>query len=104
MFCYQCEQTARPESGAGCAAAKGVCGKDAVTADLQDLLVHAVKGIGTYARRARALGVADDRAGAFLLHALFTTLTNVNFNPTRFVGLLREAAEIRDRVKACYEQ
>src|SRR5690242_378931 len=104
MFCYQCEQTARPESGPGCAVAKGVCGKDAVTADLQDLLVHAVKGIAHHARRARALGVPDDGAGAFMLHALFATLTNVNFNPTRFVGLLQEAAAVRDRVKARCEQ
>jgi hydroxylamine reductase len=46
MFCFQCEQTMRTESGAGCATDKGVCGKDAATADLQDLLVHQLKGIG----------------------------------------------------------
>lgn len=103
MFCYQCEQTARTDSSAGCATAKGMCGKDATTADLQDLLVHAVKGIAQYSRRARALGAADREADAFVLHALFTTLTNVNFNATRFVGLLTEAARTRDRVKTLYE-
>lgn len=100
MFCYQCEQTTRLPSGDGCASAKGLCGKDATTADLQDLLVHAVKGVAQQARRARALGVPDHEAGAFMLHALFTTLTNVNFNQTRFVTLLNEAAAVRDRVKA----
>ncbi|MFD1626136.1 hydroxylamine reductase [Azospirillum griseum] len=100
MFCYQCEQTTRLPTGDGCASAKGLCGKDATTADLQDLLVHAVKGIAQQARRARALGVPDNDAGAFMLHALFTTLTNVNFNPTRFVTLLHEAAAVRDRVAA----
>ncbi len=103
MFCYQCEQTARTDSRTGCTTAKGMCGKDATTADLQDLLVHAVKGIAQYSRRARALGAADREADAFVLHALFTTLTNVNFNATRFVGLLAEAARTRDRVKTLYE-
>jgi len=41
MFCYQCEQTYR---GQGCTDL-GVCGKDETTATLQDLLVHAIKGI-----------------------------------------------------------
>lgn len=100
MFCYQCEQTARTDGGAGCASTRGYCGKDAATADLQDLLVHAVKGIAQYARRARTLGRPDHEAGAFMLHALFTTLTNVNFSQTRFVTLLQEAARVRDRVKA----
>lgn len=102
MFCYQCEQTYRSDSGAGCATARGMCGKDAATADLQDLLVHAAKGIAQYAKRARALDAPDREAGAFLLYALFTTLTNVNFNATRFVGLLQESARVRDRVRARY--
>ncbi|MGC8988927.1 MAG: hydroxylamine reductase, partial [Verrucomicrobiia bacterium] len=55
MFCYQCEQTAK---GTGCTDI-GVCGKDEVTADLQDLLLHAAKGISQYAHRARALGSVD---------------------------------------------
>jgi hydroxylamine reductase len=82
---------------------RGTCGKDETTAGLQDLLVHAVKGIGQYATRARALGAGDDDAAAFVLYAMFTTLTNVNFTATRFVGLLTEAAQVRDRVKARYE-
>jgi hydroxylamine reductase len=104
MFCYQCEQTTRSDSGNGCAGAKGVCGKDPVTADLQDLLIHGVKGIAQYARRARALGVRDPEADGFLLYAMFTTLTNVNFNPARFVNLIQEAARHRDRVKTRYEE
>jgi len=103
MFCYQCEQTSRSDAGDGCATAKGNCGKDATTADLQDLLIHAAKGIGQYAARARAAGAPDPEAGGFLLYALFTTLTNVNFNATRFVTLLQQAAQMRDRVKARYE-
>jgi len=41
VFCYQCEQTAH---GTACLD-KGVCGKTEDVAVLQDLLVHATKGI-----------------------------------------------------------
>ncbi|BBP94876.1 hydroxylamine reductase [Burkholderia sp. SFA1] len=103
MFCYQCEQTDRTGAQPGCASAKGNCGKDATTADLQDLLVHAVKGIAQYTSLARAMGHIDREADRFMLYAMFTTLTNVNFNAARFVVLLREAAQHRDRVRASYE-
>ena len=104
MFCYQCEQTYRSDSGAGCSSDKGLCGKDATTSDLQDLLIHAVKGIGQYARRARTLGAPDAEAAAFIPNAIFTTLTNVNFSNTRFVEIIQQAAALRDRVKARYEE
>jgi len=103
MFCYQCEQTARTETVQGCASQRGNCGKDEQTADLQDLLIHAVKGIAQYDKRARALGAGDDAAAAFILKAMFTTLTNVNFNAARFTQMIGEAKQIRDRVKAAYE-
>ncbi|MFE6867512.1 hydroxylamine reductase [Kitasatospora sp. NPDC057692] len=104
MFCYQCEQTDRTGATPGCAGAIGNCGKDAVTSDLQDLLIHAVEGIAQYASKARALGAPDDEAASFVLHAVFTTLTNVNFNPTRFDAMIREAVAVRDRVKDGYER
>ncbi|CAI8917067.1 MULTISPECIES: hydroxylamine reductase [Burkholderia] len=103
MFCYQCEQTDRTGARPGCASAKGNCGKDSTTADLQDLLVHAVKGIAQYGAIARTMGEPDRAAERFVLYAMFTTLTNVNFHAARFVALLREAAQTRDRVKAACE-
>ncbi|MDP9584766.1 UNVERIFIED_ORG: hydroxylamine reductase [Burkholderia contaminans] len=103
MFCYQCEQTDRTGARPGCASAKGNCGKDSTTADLQDLLVHAVKGIAQYGAIARTMGEPDREAERFVLYAMFTTLTNVNFHAARFVTLLREAAQTRDRVKAACE-
>ncbi|WP_322103607.1 hydroxylamine reductase [Paraburkholderia sp. J41] len=106
MFCYQCEQTDRTQTRPGCAAGtgnRGNCGKDATTADLQDLLIHAVKGIAQYGALARKLGAPDREADRFVLYALFTTLTNVNFNAARFVTMLHEAAQHRDRVKAAWE-
>ncbi|OGV66232.1 MAG: hydroxylamine reductase [Lentisphaerae bacterium RIFOXYA12_FULL_48_11] len=99
MFCYQCEQTAK---GTGCTIA-GVCGKDARTAALQDLLIHAVKGISMYARRAREMGVKDKAIDRFVVEALFTTVTNVNFDPERLAGILVTAAGLRDKAKKLYE-
>ena len=100
MFCFQCEQTAKTDAGAGCASAKGVCGKDEATADLQDVLIYQLKGIGQYAAWLHALGQPDAAADSFILYALFTTLTNVNFNRARFVEMIAEAARIRDRLRA----
>ncbi|MBE9566502.1 MAG: hydroxylamine reductase [Proteobacteria bacterium] len=100
MFCYQCEQTAK---GTGCTV-KGVCGKDPETAALQDLLVHALKGLGMYAHRARQLDARDREADVFALEALFATLTNVNFDPEDFQRFLVRAHELRERVKGLYEE
>jgi len=103
MFCYQCEQTYRSDEAAGCAGSKGMCGKDAATSDLQDVLLHVCEGIGQYLHRARALGATDVEADRFVLYAFFTTLTNVNFNAGKFVQLIAQAGEIKNRVKALYE-
>ena len=100
MFCYQCEQTAK---GTGCTV-RGVCGKDEETAVLQDLLVHALKGLSMYARRARELGATDREVNVFTVKAAFSTLTNVNFDPERLQGLVRQAAEMRDRAKNLFQQ
>ncbi len=99
MYCHQCEQTAK---GVACTI-QGVCGKDPTTAALQDLLVHATKGVSAYAHRARAAGAIDREVDVFVVEALFTTITNVNFDPERLVGLIRRAAEVRDRARGLYE-
>jgi hydroxylamine reductase len=104
MFCYQCEQTDRSGEQVGCHSSRGNCGKDEGTAALQDLLVYVCCGIGQYARRARELGSGDAAFADFAAGALFTTLTNVNFNSTRFVLLLGEADQVRERARTCYEQ
>jgi len=99
MFCYQCEQTSK---GTGCSDFS-VCGKDENSAILQDLLIHASKGIAQYAHRARALGAKDPAVDRFLLKALFITVTNVNFDAPAIEVALREAALMRDTAKALYE-
>ncbi len=99
MYCHQCEQTAK----GGACEVKGVCGKDETTAALQDLLLHATQGISMYAHRAREFKASDREVDVFVVEALFTTVTNVNFDPERMTALLREAAAMRDRAKALYE-
>ena len=96
MFCFQCEQTAK---GIGCDKG-GVCGKSPEVAVLQDLLIHAVKGLAVVANDARKKGVVSDAADDFTCKAVFSTLTNVNFDPDRFVSLIREAGKLRDELKA----
>lgn len=100
MFCYQCEQTAK---GTGCTVA-GVCGKDAQTAALQDLLVYATKGIAHFAIKAWQAGGKDPEINRFVLEALFSTGTNVNFDPDRLVALLKKAAKMRDKSRALYNE
>jgi hydroxylamine reductase len=89
--------------GTGCTVA-GVCGKDARTATLQDLLVYATKGLAMYGRRARELGVRDHEADVFTLEALFSTVTNVNFDAERLEKLLLRAAELKDGLRGAYEK
>ena len=96
MFCYQCEQTQHIDALAGCHSQKGTCGKDGLTSDLQDILIHVVKGLAQVSHKARALGVTDAAVDDFIHHALFTTLTNVNFNPVRIEQLVRQAVTLRD--------
>jgi hydroxylamine reductase len=98
MFCYQCEQTSQ---GQGCQVV-GVCGKDENTAALQDLLVHAVKGISQYAHRARQLGAADPEVDAFTIEAIFATLTNVNFDADTVAELIDKAIEVREKARGLY--
>jgi len=100
MFCYQCEQTFE---GHGCTA-HGVCGKSPEVAALQDLLVYACKGVSMCANRARKLGVKDNEIDAFVPYALFTTLTNTNFDPKDFQVEIARATELRDRAKTLYEK
>ncbi|WP_028319251.1 hydroxylamine reductase [Desulfobulbus elongatus] len=96
MFCNQCEQTAK---GIGCTIA-GVCGKNEEVADLQDLLIHALQGLSLYAREGRKLGIVDEATDLFTLEAIFSTLTNVDFDPVRFVALIERAVELREAMKA----
>lgn len=98
MFCYQCEQTAQ---GTACTV-KGVCGKDENTAVMQDLLYHVTQGVAQYAARAGALGAQDQDVDLFVVKALFTTVTNVNFDAENIGAMVHEAVAVREKVKGLY--
>jgi hydroxylamine reductase len=96
MFCNQCEQTAK---GIGCTIA-GVCGKNEEIADLQDLLIYTLQGLALYALEGRKLGIVDEATDRFTYEAIFSTLTNVDFDPERFVVLISKTVELREAMKA----
>jgi hydroxylamine reductase len=96
MFCYQCEQTAK---GEGCTV-QGVCGKNPEVAALQDLLVHALVGLSQVAAEGRKVGVVDKTVDVFTLQATFATLTNVDFDPARFITWINDAVNYREALKA----
>jgi len=95
MFCNQCEQT----SSGGCSKI-GVCGKKPDVAALQDLLVHSLKGLSTYAVEGRKVGVVDSAVDEFTASALFSTLTNVNFDTETFEEMVNRSVELRKGLKA----
>ncbi len=95
MFCNQCEQVSK---GGGCIKI-GTCGKKPDVAALQDLLVHALKGLSLYAVEGRKIGITDAEVDEFTVSALFSTLTNVNFDPERFVTIINKCIELREKLK-----
>jgi len=98
MFCNQCEQTAK---GIGCEKV-GVCGKQPDVAALQDLMVCQLKGIGYLAHRVRELGKVDDEVNRYTIEALFTTVTNVNFDPDRLAEWIHKGNRVREKAAGLY--
>jgi hydroxylamine reductase len=76
MFCYQCQEAAK---GTGCEKI-GVCGKDPQLAIMQDMLIFVAKGVSVYADQLVKLGQKNEAADHFVWDALFTTITNANFD------------------------
>jgi len=95
MFCYQCQETAKNE---GCTI-QGVCGKTADVANLQDLLMFLCKGISHYTVRLRELGIEIPQINKFITDSLFMTITNANFDKSRFITRVLMAYEMRNAAK-----
>ena len=96
MFCFQCQETLK---NSGCTK-RGVCGKDEATANMQDLLIHTLKGIALYGRQAKRDGVQPPiEIGRFVAHALFTTVTNVDFDANHVAMVVGQALTVRDKAK-----
>ena len=92
MFCFQCQETSK---GTGCTI-KGVCGKEATTSQWQDLLLSVVRGVGTIQD---AVGEkAKDNVAEFITDALFTTITNANFDDQSILNKVDKGLNIKKQL------
>jgi len=95
MFCHQCQETAR---NVGCDKV-GVCGKNETVANLQDIFIYTLKGIGFYGHALAKKDFYDEAAAFFVIKGLFATITNANFDADDFVVLIKEGQRIKERFK-----
>jgi len=124
MFCFQCQEAA---GNTGCTV-RGVCGKQESTSNLQDVLIYAARGLalsvemlhmavekngGAEATGGNLYGgeSLEDmtvEAGRMIFKALFTTITNVNFDDQRIAEViyqvLRQKALVMRQVQALCKQ
>ena len=77
----------------------GVCGKKPEVAALQDLTVYAMRGLSQVAVEGRKVGISDPEVNTFTAEALFSTLTNVDFDPERFRPILQKIVALRENLK-----
>ncbi|HAT10888.1 MAG TPA: hydroxylamine reductase [Planctomycetes bacterium] len=96
--CNQCEQA---YTCTGCeisGPATGICGKNEDIQSLQEILLYGLKGMSAYACHARRLGAVDHEVDAFVQEALFSTMTNVNFDLGATLGFVLKCGEMNLRV------
>ena len=94
MFCYQCQETAK---GKGCEI-QGVCGKKPETSTRMDQLLYIIRGMAIVNRILREKGVADCNASHFIIDALFTTITNANFDNAMLDGFIDKGLEMKNEL------
>lgn len=94
MFCYQCQEAAK---GTGCTI-RGVCGKDSEVAAMQDLLVYVTKGVSVVASIARENHYSSDKVDRYVQEALFTTITNANFDNEKIIKKIRQGISVREEL------
>lgn len=96
MFCFQCQEAAK---GTGCIL-KGVCGKNAATARYMDLLLFVVRGVAVMADSLRRhhVGVREEVDG-YVTDALFSTITNANFDDASILERVERGIRLRDMLK-----
>jgi len=95
MFCYQCQEAAK---NTGCTV-KGACGKPEDTANLQDLLIHVLKGISIYGEKLGEFGISDNETTLFIAQGLFSTISNGNWENERFEDMIKEGLIRRNKLR-----
>ena len=96
MFCCQCQETAR---GTGCDV-RGVCGKNEETANLQDLLLYALKGLSQIVVKGKLEAKNLPTQNHATVKSLFMTITNANFDDQAIEKQIWEVMEMRDAMAA----
>ena len=99
MFCYQCQETAK---GTGCTL-RGVCGKLPETSARMDLLLYVTRGVAILNDLLRGKGAACRDASHQIIDALFTTITNANFDNDSLDDYVRRAFAMKRELKAACE-
>ncbi|MDO5035628.1 MAG: hydroxylamine reductase [Porphyromonas sp.] len=96
MFCFQCQETAR---NTGCTV-RGVCGKTAEVAGIQDFTIYLLRSISHYAQAVRqAGGEVPMSIGRYIAESLFMTITNANFDFERFITQINKGYELRRELR-----
>ncbi|RHG34409.1 hydroxylamine reductase [Fusobacterium varium] len=98
MFCFQCQETMK---GTGCTIA-GVCGKQPITASLQDLLVYTVKGVAAYSSQLRKIISIDEilkTTDRYIINSLFMTITNANFDNKAIINEIKQGLKLRNELR-----
>ena len=95
MFCFQCQETAR---GSGCEYG-GVCGKTEDLAQLMDLLIYTMRGIGTIVEAGDLDPGQIPEVNREVCRGLFMTITNANFDEDRMEEEIRRMMLLRDHLR-----
>jgi len=66
---------------------------------LHDLLIYTCAGLAEVALEAERKGIKKPEIDFFLMEALFSTLTNVDFDPERIKAYIEKAVELREILK-----
>lgn len=96
MFCFQCQEAAK---GTGCTL-KGVCGKNSTTSAAMDLLLFVVRGVASVSDILRENGIStSNEVYCFVTDALFSTITNANFDDESILKRVDKGLEIKEVLK-----
>lgn len=93
MFCYQCQETA---GNKGCTA-RGVCGKQSDTANLQDMLIYTAKGLAYLQNILFQNNIKNEKNNLFLIESLFVTITNANFDNDAILAKIKEGLLLKQK-------
>ena len=100
MFCYQCQEAA---GNIGCTKV-GMCGKTSDVANLQDLMIYALKGISELGVKADEIGYKMEGLDRLIIDGLFMTITNANFDKERFFEGIKLTLKKRDELKSVLKE